>query len=126
MKKNILLLLGILVLIFAFFTACQEEGGLTADDRIIQFVSDLNKDRNKAYKDNLASSSPLQALGNKAYADNSFGTATNLSASKSNISGPNTSKTVVITNAKYGSYTFTMKNEGKDGKDDWYIENHAP
>ncbi|MCL2705633.1 MAG: hypothetical protein FWE72_05440 [Spirochaetaceae bacterium] len=124
MKKGILALLVIFILALSIFTGCQDDGGLTADERIKQFVSDLNKDRNKAYKDNCATGSPLQIMGNKDYADNSFGTASNLSVSST--SGPNTSKTVIISNSKYVTYIFTMKNEGKDGKDDWYITNHTP
>ncbi len=116
MKKNILLLLAVFILIFSIFTGCKDNSGLSIEDRIKQFVSDLNKsDRSSIYKDNFSSSSPFYN-GSESTLSQAFPKGPSYSVSS--ISGSGSTRTVKINGASPDTWTFSMKDEGED---DWYI-----
>jgi len=116
MKKSILALLIILILAFFVFTACQEEGGLSIDDRIKEFVKDVNNNRNNACKNNFH---PLSGFRNgDSNTVTTLGFPSGPTYSVGSISGSGKSRTVVINGVAPITRTFTML---EDGKDNWYI-----
>ena len=128
MKKNILALLIIFVLIIPVFTGCQEETGLTKEERIEAFVKDLNNPlRSGIYKKHFNTTSTLHNLPDltsitlfpvavqpQLYSVESIKSTLLSSILTVIIKGPFDSSTKE-------TFTFTMKNEGNTGKDDWYI-----
>lgn len=121
MKKNILLLLAILILIFAVFTACQEEGGLTANERIDQFVKDLNSNSNSIGKNNFTSGTAF-SMATRDYLASLYPKTGTYSVTSY---GSGSTRTVTLNNGTSYTYTYVMKNEAKDG-DDWYIVSITP
>lgn len=124
MKKIILLLTVVFVIMMVFSLAgCKEDATMSKDDRIEEFVSDLNKsNRDGIFKDHFHSDSTSYANGDEDSVDPVF---PNVSGGYSykvvSITGDNP-KTVAITcsgdGVADGNYTFTMKEEDAD---DWYI-----
>ena len=121
MKKNILAILVIFVLIFSVFTGCKKkESGLNVNERIKAFVKDLNNPppRHGIYKKHFSSSSPFYN-GDENTLKVAFPPAKDYGVS---ISGIRSTRSVTITGkARKSNWIFNMKNEGKDGKDNWKI-----
>lgn len=119
MKKRILLLCAIIgtIILASMFTGCDENKGMSIDDRINSFVSDLNGDNwNQAVKDHFHPDSS-QANSDKDTLEQYFnGNSFSIDGS---ISGSGSTKTVKIKrDGGNPTYTFTMK---EDEPDDWYI-----
>ena len=125
MKKSILALLIIFVFIIPVFTGCQDETGLTKEERVKAFVKDLNNPlRSDIYKKHFAHSSPSYGWG---LAESILSFPPSLNYSVASISSIGPILTVTITGASPAKWTFTMVNESKDKKgDDWYIFTYTP
>ena len=125
MKKITVILLLIAAVSFLFLvTGCTEEdSGMSIDDRIKAFVSDLN-DLNRAgiFKENFHPDSTSYVTGDAGTIEGAFA-ADGQDYFTTSISGSGSSRTVVIdgdqaSHLDYGSYTFNMKEEDDD---DWLI-----
>jgi hypothetical protein len=119
MKKTGLFIVIIsLVLLASFFTGCKEEG-MSIDDRIKEFVGDLNdSNRNGIFKDHFHSDSTSYD-GDAALAEDNFPLLGGASYSLISITGSGSTRTVVINNGtSNATHTFTMQEEDED---DWYI-----
>ncbi len=125
MKKItlVLILLSAVSLLF-FLTGCTEEdSGMSIEDRIDAFVSDLNgssSTRAGIFKEHFHPDS-YSYTGSEGTIDSAFETA-GQNYSITSISGSGSSRTVVIdgdsVSTDYGSYTFDMREEDDD---DWLI-----
>ena len=119
MKKSILGLL-IVILIFVFFTGCEEDkGGLSIDDRIKEFAKDLNNpDRTAMIKEHFHPTGSYSGM-NDSTLKNDFHKGSGYYAT---TSGSGSSRSVTIYGpAAKPNWTFYMK---EDGKDNWKIDSY--
>jgi hypothetical protein len=117
MNKKILILLAIFALIVSMlFTGCQEESGLTIEERIREFVSDLNGPvpRN-SIREHFHPSSAHRNISEQTLA---IAFPSNRNYFVISILGSGSSRTVRIGSATPESWTFAMREDGKNG---WYI-----
>ena len=123
MKKIILISAVILLVISSFsLIGCKEEG-MSIDDRINAFVSDLNDStRNGIFKEHFHSDSEVYSTGSEGTIEPVFPNDSSESYSQTSISGSGSSRSVYIDcagdDSVDGTYTFSMKEEDED---DWYI-----
>ena len=121
MKKIILLLTVITITMLVFFlTGCAEEDTMSINDRIREFVSDLNLSNRDGIKEHLHSDCSVSNSANEAYWESKF-TKTPPSYSVGSITetGSKTRNVVINGGVALGNtFSFTMKEEDSD---DWYI-----
>ena len=116
MKKiSVFLILLAAVFLLLFITGCAEDSGMSIDDRIEAFVSDLNdSNRDGIFKEHFHSSSSSYSNGDEEAIVASFPNGTGYTVESN--TGTGSTRTVTI---KSDPYTFTME---EDGDDDWYIK----
>ena len=124
MKKITLILILLSAVSFLFLlTGCEEDSGMSIEDRIKAFVSDLNdSSRNGIFKEHFHPDSTSYTNGSEATIEPVFPNDGGETYTQTSISGSGSSRTVYIDctgdDGVDGNYTFTMK---EDGEDDWYI-----
>ena len=116
MKKiSIILILLTTFFLLLFMTGCEDDSGMSIDDRIEAFVSDLNNsNRDGIFKEHFHSSSSSYSNGDEDAIAVSFPNGTGYTVESN--TGTGSTRTVTI---KSDPYTFTMQ---EDGEDDWYIK----
>ena len=118
---TVFIILTIFSLVF-IITGCKEETGMSIDERIKAFVSELNDSNRDGLKEHLHNDCPIVNTANEGHWNSFFDTSSG-SFSLGSISDAGSSKRNVIINSTDGSttgdnYQFTMKEEDED---DWYI-----
>lgn len=121
MKNKILFIaLILLAVFFSMLTGCTEEETMSINDRIREFVTDLNKlNRDSVFKDHFHPDASSYD-GDDAVADDNFpNDGGEIYAVISITETSTTTRAVVITDGSgTNACVFTMK---EDGEDDWYI-----
>ncbi|MCL2294044.1 MAG: hypothetical protein FWC36_04175 [Spirochaetes bacterium] len=120
MRKNILILLVIFALIASsiLFTGCQEDKGLSIDDRIRAFVQDLNSDSDNI-RNNFHPSSAFRNSTRATFAGTWPFPGPGGPYSVGSISGSGSSRSVNIIGCIAGQWPFNMR---EDGRNNWYID----
>ena len=119
-KTGLFIVIILLVLLSSIFTGCAV-GGMGINDRIREFVSDLNKTNRDSIKEHLHSDCSVSNSANEEYWDEKFDNdgVQNYSVGSITETGSKT-RAVKILGGMYDAdtFTFTMKEEDED---DWYI-----